>query len=50
MVLILVLMEVRVVAVHGMIQRFNLAEQDRKGMPAERVIHHISLQVVVAVS
>jgi hypothetical protein len=50
MVPILVLLEVQVVAVHGMIQRFSLAERDRKGMRAERVIHHISLQVVVAVS
>jgi hypothetical protein len=45
----LVLLEVQVVAVRGMIQRFSLAEQDRKGMRAGRVIQHNLLQAVVAV-
>jgi hypothetical protein len=46
--LILVLMEVRVVAVRG-IFRLCLAERDRKDMLAERVIQHNLLQVVVVV-
>ena len=46
---ILVVMEVRVVAVRGILRLYVLVERGPKGMRAERVIHHISLQVVVVV-